>query len=67
MGLTMNFRIITKNHAADSKIGPQKKSILEPLRIMSIPTVWELLMFCQSQLSQLVRNFDLNSPYMNEH
>ena len=30
MGLKMNFRMITKNHGADSKIGSPEKSILEP-------------------------------------
>ena len=31
----MNFRIITKNHAADSKIGSSQKSILEPMGLTS--------------------------------
>ena len=35
MGVKMNFRIITKNHAADSKIGAFIKSILESMGLMS--------------------------------
>ena len=31
----IKFRIITKNHAADSKIRSPKKSILEPMRLTS--------------------------------
>ena len=30
-GCKINFRIITNNHAADSKIRSHKKSILEPI------------------------------------
>ena len=37
MGVKMNFRIITKNHEANSKIGSPKKSILEPLRLAIPP------------------------------
>ena len=35
MSVKMNFRIITKNHAADSKIGSSQKSILEPMGLTS--------------------------------
>ena len=35
MGVKMNFRIITKIHAADSKIGFPQKSILEPMGLTS--------------------------------
>ena len=35
MGAKMNFRMITKNHAAVSKIGSPKKSILEPMGLTS--------------------------------
>ena len=39
----MNFRVITKNHAADSKMSSAKKSILEPIGLTSpVPTAWEL-------------------------
>ena len=31
----MNLRIITKNHAADSKKGPPLKSFLEPIGLTS--------------------------------
>ena len=31
----LNLRIITKNHAADSKKGPPLKSILEPIGLTS--------------------------------
>ena len=34
----MKFRIITKNHATDSKIRSLQKSILEPMGLMS-PTL----------------------------
>ena len=36
MGVKMDFRIITKYHTADSKIGSPKKSILE-LRGLTSP------------------------------
>ena len=36
MGVKMNFRIISKNHAADSKIGSPQKSILEPMGLTSL-------------------------------
>ena len=35
MGVKMNFRITTKNHAADSKIESSQKSILEPMGLTS--------------------------------
>ena len=35
MGVKMNFRIITKNHAADSKTGFPEKPILEPIGLPS--------------------------------
>ena len=35
MGVEKNFRLITKNHAADSKIGSLKKSILKPKGLTS--------------------------------
>ena len=39
----MNFRIITKNHAADPEIGFLPKSILKPNGCATaIPTAWEL-------------------------
>ena len=39
----MNFRMITKNHAADPEIGFLTKSILKPYgRIIAMPTAWEL-------------------------
>ena len=39
----MNFRIITKNRAADPEIGFLIKSILEPYgRATAMPTPWEI-------------------------
>ena len=43
MGVKMNLRIITKNHAADSEIGFLTKSISKPYgRATAIPPAWEL-------------------------
>ena len=43
MGVKMNFRIITKNHAADSKIRyPQKIDFRVDGTHESYPTAWEL-------------------------
>ena len=43
MGVKMNLRIITKDHAADPEIGFLTKSILKPYgREAVIPTAWEL-------------------------
>ena len=43
MGIKMNLRIITKNHAGDPEIGFLTKSILKANgRAMAIPTAWEL-------------------------
>ena len=43
MGVKMNFRIITKNHAADSKIGsPHKIDYRADDTHESHPTAWEL-------------------------
>ena len=35
-GLKINFRIITKNQAADLKMGSPEKSILEPMGLTSL-------------------------------
>ena len=46
MGLKMNFRIITKNHAADSKIrSPQKIDFSGDGTHESHPTAWKLNFF----------------------
>ena len=43
MGVKMNFRIITKNHEADSKIGsPSKINFRADGTQESHPTAWEL-------------------------
>ena len=43
MGVKMNSRIITKNHAADPEIGFLTKSISKPYgRAKAMPTAWEL-------------------------
>ena len=42
MGVKMNLRIITKNHAADPEIGFLIKSILKPYgRETAMPSAWE--------------------------
>ena len=42
MGVKMNFRIITKNRAADSKIGsPEKIDFRAVATHESHPTAWE--------------------------
>ena len=44
MGLKMNSRIITKNHAADPENGFLTKSISKPYdRATAMPTAWELI------------------------
>ena len=41
----INLRIITKNHAADSKIGFLTKSILKPYGHGTfMPTAWKLIL-----------------------
>ena len=43
MGVKMNLRIITKNHAADPEIGFLTKSILKPYGCATtVPPAWEL-------------------------
>ena len=43
MGVKMNLRITTKNHADDPEIGFLTKSISRPYgRAMAMPTAWEL-------------------------
>ena len=43
MGVKMNLRLITKNHAADPEIGILTKSISKPYgRATAIPPAWEL-------------------------
>ena len=43
MGVKMNFRIITKNRAADPQIEFRTKSFLKPCgRAAAMPTPWEL-------------------------
>ena len=49
MAVRMNFRIITKNHAADSKIGsPPKIDFRADETHESHPTAWELTPSCRS-------------------
>ena len=44
MGVKMNLRIITKNHAADPEKGFLIKSISKPYgRATAMPTAWELI------------------------
>ena len=43
MGIKMNLRMITKNHAADPGLGFLTKSILKPYgRAAAMSTAWEL-------------------------
>ena len=45
MGVKMNLRIITKNHAANPEIGFLTKSISKPYGCgTAMPTAWELLL-----------------------
>ena len=50
MGVKMNLRCKTKNHAADPEIGFLTKSIERPnVRVTVMPTAWELIAnFCQT-------------------
>ena len=51
MGVKMNSRIITKNHAADPEIGFLAKSILKPYgHATAMPTAWELKVIVSSYL-----------------
>ena len=60
MGVKMNFRIITKNHAADPEIGFLTKSISKPNgRATAMPTAWELNAFYN--FTQCKFQFILNS------
>ena len=44
MGVKMNLKIITKNHAADPAIGFLTKSISKPCgRATAMPIAWELI------------------------
>ena len=43
MGVKMNLRIITKNHAANPEIGFLTKSILKPYgSAATMPIAWEI-------------------------
>ena len=45
MGVKINSRIITKNHAADPEIGFLTKSILKPYGLATaMPTAWKLIL-----------------------
>ena len=51
MAVKMNFRIITKNHAADPEIGFHTKSISKPNgRATAMPTAWELIYWSTNKL-----------------
>ena len=55
MGVKMNLRIITKNHAADPKIGFLIKSISKPNgRATAMPTAWELILDRLSQNLKII-------------
>ena len=44
IGVKINLKIITKNHAADPEIGFLTKSISKPNgRATAMPTAWELI------------------------
>ena len=54
MGVNMNLRIISKNHAADPEIGFLTKSITKPKgRATAMPTAWELKLLV-TQLNYIV-------------
>ena len=49
MGVKMNSRIITKNHAADPEIRFLRKSISKPYgRATAMPTAWEVTFIVKS-------------------
>ena len=49
MSVKMNLRIITKNRAADPKIGFLTKSIFKPCGCAAaMPTAWELSLVCNN-------------------
>ena len=56
MDVKMNLRIITKNHADDSKIGfPLKIDFKAEWTHESMPTAWELIAF-RHKFHRLVNN-----------
>ena len=64
MGVKMNFRIITKNHAADSKIGsPQKIDSKAVMTKESNPTAWELNLLWKNDKSQTFFDKPLTEPF----
>ena len=61
MGVKMNFRIITKNHAADPEIGFLTKSISKPYgRATATPPAWKLTL---SFMSYVIARFELFPGY----
>ena len=58
MGVKMNLRIITKNHAADLKIGsPLKIDFRAEWTHESMPTAWELI-FESTCLTSFTKKYD---------
>ena len=59
MGVKMNFRIITKNHAADLEIEFLTKMISKPYgRATAMPPAWKLKSpFFESELAHEIGNF----------
>ena len=54
MGVEMNLRLITKNHAADPEIGFLSKSISKPNGCATaMPTAWESSKFEVGQIIKL--------------
>ena len=59
---SINFTIITKNHAADPEIWFLTKSISKPYgRATAMPTAWELRLIWLCQDQYLIENFKLTA------
>ena len=61
MGLKMNLSIITKNHAANSKIGSPQKIDFRPVWTHeSHPTAWELKFRLKTLSYEIFRRTEVN-------
>ena len=64
MGVKINFRIITKNHAADPENGFLTKSISKPNgRATVMPPAWELKELCGNGLI----DYEKSVPTTRQH
>ena len=59
MGVKINLRIITKNHAAEPEIGFLIKSISKPYgRATAMPAAWEVI---------FIRDYVANRVFLFQH